>query len=276
MTSPPPRLLIVDDSAALRSMLRALFTEEGFHVVAELASGARLLPTVAQLQPDVVCLDYELPDSNGLDLLKQLHAAYPSVAVMMITGHEDVGLEAEAAESGAAGFLRKPFSPQRIVAEIHQVLLAQRLHREHQARRAAASSEPIRLSTARARAVLADDSATMRQLLAAILEQAHVEVAGEASDGQQAIETVARCQPDLVCLDIDMPVLDGLTALPHILSACPKTQVLVVTAHAGRDKVLAAAKAGARGFIVKPFAPQKISEAVELLLRASPTACPPG
>lgn len=276
MSLPRARLLIVDDSATLRSVLRALFTDEGYLVVAELASGARLLQAAAQLKPDVVCLDYNLPDSNGIELLKQLHAEHPSVSVVMITGSENVGLEAEAAECGAAGFLRKPFSPQRIVAEIRQVLQAQQLHRQHLARRAAPSDGPLRLQTARARAVLVDDSATMRQLLAAILEQVHVEVASEACDGQQAISTVARCQPDLVCLDVDMPVMDGLTALPQILTACPQTQVLMVTARAGRENVLAAAKAGARGYIVKPFEPQKVSEAIERLLRERATACPAG
>lgn len=255
------KVLIVDDAAAVRGMLRALLAEEGYVVVGELAAGARVLETVAGLTPAIVCLDRHLPDADGLDLLREIHAAHPAVAVVMISGSEDADLEAVAAEAGAAGFIRKPFSAERIVRELRQVAHAQALLRA-----ARQSAGGLAVRQARARAVVADDSATMRMLLAAILARAGVEVVAEASDGRQAVELAALHRPDIVCLDVDMPVMTGLQALPAIRSGCPDAHVLMVTGSARRETIAEAARGGARGYVLKPFHPDRVVEAIDKLL----------
>ncbi len=258
------RILVVDDANALRTLLRVFFISEGYSVVGELASGGGVLAAVNQLQPDVVCLDNNLPDANGIDLLKTIHAEHPTVAVVMITGDADPALEAAAAEAGAAGFIRKPFTQDQISMEIRQVLHAQALHKHH------AAGGPFAVGHARATAVVADDSATMRMLLSSILSHARVEVVGEASDGQQAVDVVARCQPDIVCLDVDMPVLNGLDALEQIHAHSPQIKVLMISGRAGREMVMQAAQRGARGYILKPFQPDKVVEAIDKLLDQIP------
>ena len=257
------KVVIVDDAAAVRGMLRALLVDEGYQVIGELASGASLLELVAQHSPDIVCLDYQLPGSNGIELLKALHAAKPETAVVLITGSDEPDLEAAAAEAGAAGFIRKPFSPEKIVRELGQVAHARRLLL---ATRLAGTPHSVR--KARATAVIADDSGTMRQLLKAILQRAAVEVVGEAWDGKQAVELVAQRRPDIVCLDIDMPVMNGLEALAAIHAAQPAVKVLMVTGSTRREAIMQAGKAGARGYILKPFYPDKVSEAIDRLLQA--------
>jgi len=256
-----PAVIIVDDAAAVRGMLRALLADEGYRVVGDLASGGHLLDAVAQLQPDIVCLDYNLPDSNGIDLLKAIHAAHPAVAVVMITGSTDPDLESAAAEAGAAGFIRKPFSPDKILKELRQVVQAQ-----HLLSAAQQADQPLTVATPRATAVIADDSATMRLLLRAILGRAGVAVVGEAWDGRQAANLVAEHRPDLVCLDIDMPVMNGLEALQAIRAAQPGVKVLMVTGSTNREAIMQAGKAGARGYILKPFHPDKVIEAIGKLL----------
>jgi DNA-binding NarL/FixJ family response regulator len=257
----PARIIIVDDAVSVRSMLRVLLSEEGYKVLGELASGAHLLDAVAQTQPDIVCLDYHLPGSNGIDLLRQLHEAHPAVAVVLITGSTEPDLESTAAEAGAAGFIRKPFSPEKIVYELRQVVHARRLLRA-----TTLAGTPVTVRVARARAVIADDSTTLRQLLKAILQRAAIEVVGEAWDGRQAVELVAERRPDIVCLDIDMPVMDGLEALQAIRAQHPDVKVLMVTGSAQRSAIQQAAKLGARGYILKPFYPDKISAAIDKLL----------
>lgn len=256
-----PKVLVVDDAAAVRAMLRGLAVDEGYDVVGELAAGARVLETVASLRPEIVCLDRHLPDADGLDLLRAIHAAHPTVAVVMITGSEDQDLESAAAEAGAAGFIRKPFSPERIVRELGQAAHAQSLLQ--------AASKPsggFAVRSARARAVVADDSATMRKLLGAILARAGVEVVGEAWDGAQAAALAERHRPEIVCLDLDMPVMTGLEALPAIRASCPDARVLMITGSARREAIAEAARGGARGYILKPFHPDKVVEAIERLL----------
>lgn len=255
------RILIVDDASALRTVLSGFFKSEGYQVVGELGSGSGVLEAVNQHKPDVVCLDYNLPDANGIDLLKGIHAAHPTVAVVMITGDASPTLEAEAAEAGAAGFIRKPFTQDRMAREIRQVVHAQSLHKRH------AAGGEFAVNQARARAVVVDDSATMRLLLTSILNHARIEVAGEAPDGKQAVEVVVRIKPDIVCLDMDMPVMNGLEALEQIRAQVPAAKVLMITGHTGREAVMQAAKLGARGYILKPFEPDKVIEAIEKLLR---------
>ncbi|MBA3033618.1 MAG: response regulator [Gammaproteobacteria bacterium] len=253
-------ILIVDDAAALRAALRTIFISEGYRVVGDLGHGAGVLEAIGKLKPDIVCLDYQLPDINGVELLKTIHAEHPAVAVMMITGDAASELEAEAAAAGAVGFVRKPFSPDKIMREIHQVSQVLTLHRQQ------GNTEELSVKEPRASAVVVDDSATMRALLSSILRQAHVDVVGEAADGKSAIETVASCKPDIVCLDMDMPVMNGLEALKQIKRDNPDTKVLMITGTAGREAVLKAAQHGARGYILKPFAPDKVIEAIDKLL----------
>ncbi|MGE5469082.1 MAG: response regulator [Ignavibacteria bacterium] len=267
MSNPPlAKVLIVDDAASVRSMLRALLSEEGFRVVADLASGGGVLAAVERFEPDIVCLDQNLPDIDGLEVLKQVHAAAPTVAVVMITGNVDAGLESQAAEAGAAGFIRKPFSPDRVLKELTQVAHTRRLLAAAQQAPAGGTPSAVAATPPRARAVIADDSATMRLLLKAILERVGVAVVGEASDGKQAVELVGRHRPEIVCLDLDMPVMNGLEALQAIRAGHPDAKAMMVTGNGSRDAIVQAGKAGARGYILKPFRPEKVAEAIGKLL----------
>jgi two-component system chemotaxis response regulator CheY len=250
----------VDDAASVRGLLRTLLTNEGYNVVADLASGGALLPAIERAQPDIVCLDYNLPDCDGLALLRDVHAAHPALAVVMITGDTGIQLEADAAAAGAAGFIRKPFSPDAILRELQQVAHTRHLLAQ------AEQAPVVTVAAPRATAVIADDSATMRQLLKAILERSGVAVVAEASDGQQAVDLVAKHGPDIVCLDLEMPGMGGLQALQAIRSGNPAAKVMMVTGHATRNFIVEAGKAGARGYILKPFRPEKVAEAIARLL----------
>ena len=112
---PEAKILIVDDAVSMRAVLRAFFNTQGHVVVGELGHGVLVLNAIARLHPDIVCLDYNLPDVNGIALLKEIHDRHPAVAVVMITGEIDPDLEGRAAEAGAAGFLRKPFQHRQML-----------------------------------------------------------------------------------------------------------------------------------------------------------------
>lgn len=77
------------------------------------------------------------------------------------------------------------------------------------------------------RVVLVDDSAVIRSLLSRILEPEGIKIAGSYANGEQAVNAVASVKPDIVILDVEMPVMDGITALPKILSVCPETKVVM-------------------------------------------------
>ena len=106
--------------------------------------------------------------------------------------------------------------------------------------------------------VIADDHPLTRSALSALLGGNGFTVVGEAGDGREAVERAAELQPDLVLLDLTMPELDGLGALPLIREAAPRCEVVVLTASESEDNLLGAIRAGAAGYLLKSEPPDRI------------------
>lgn len=116
--------------------------------------------------------------------------------------------------------------------------------------------------------LICDDAMFMRQVLKNILAQFGLTVCGEAENGEDAVNKYKRLLPDLVTLDITMPVMDGLGALQAIRAFDPTARIIMVSAMGQKSFVLEALKAGAKDFIVKPFQPDRVMEAVNRALSA--------
>ncbi|MCM1244370.1 MAG: response regulator [Roseburia sp.] len=106
--------------------------------------------------------------------------------------------------------------------------------------------------------LIVDDSRTSRRILKNILTENGYKIIGEASDGQIGYEKYIELKPDLVTLDITMPVLDGLGALEKIMQLNSEAKVIMVTAAGQKSKMVEAIKLGASEFIQKPFEPEQI------------------
>jgi two-component system, chemotaxis family, chemotaxis protein CheY len=115
--------------------------------------------------------------------------------------------------------------------------------------------------------LVVDDAAFMRLRAARVLTEAGHTVL-EADNGRAALETYTREHPDCVLMDITMPVMDGLEALSAIRSHDPKARVAMLTAVGQQAVVMDAIRRGARDFVVKPFAPDRMLVAVDKLLGA--------
>jgi DNA-binding NarL/FixJ family response regulator len=114
--------------------------------------------------------------------------------------------------------------------------------------------------------LIADDQALVRVGLRKILEsEPDTAVAGEAADGQDAIAAARRLRPDVVLMDIRMPVLDGIEATRQIVRAQPATRVLILTTFGLDDYVYDALRAGASGFMLKDAPPEEIAAAVRIV-----------
>ena len=120
----------------------------------------------------------------------------------------------------------------------------------------AVSQPPVRV-------VIAEDEALIRLDLKEMLEEEGYQVAGEAADGEQAVELAASLRPDLVILDVKMPVLDGISAAERIAAEhlCP---VVILTAFSQRELVERARDAGAMAYLVKPFTKADLVPAIEI------------
>jgi two-component system, NarL family, response regulator DegU len=113
---------------------------------------------------------------------------------------------------------------------------------------------------AAARVLIVDDHPLTREALASLLTQHGFTVVGEASDGEQAIEEAERLGPDLILLDLSMPGLDGLKALPRLRAGAPDCEIVVLTASETEENLLAAIQGGAAGYLLKSEPPERIAD----------------
>jgi two-component system chemotaxis response regulator CheY len=117
-----------------------------------------------------------------------------------------------------------------------------------------------------ARVLIVDDAAFMRKLLTDALVAGGHEVVGEAGNGVDAVSRYQELRPELTTLDITMPEKDGLAALAEIMAIDPSAKVIMCSALGQEGKVLEAVKLGAKDFVVKPFQPPRVLEAVDKAL----------
>ncbi len=112
------------------------------------------------------------------------------------------------------------------------------------------------------RILITDDALFMRVTLKKILTENGFEVVGEAQNGLEAINMYKQLKPDIVTMDITMPEMDGLQALKEIRAIDPNANVVMCTAMGQKAMVVEAIQAGAKDFIVKPFQPDRVLEAL--------------
>lgn len=115
-------------------------------------------------------------------------------------------------------------------------------------------------------AMICDDAQFMRTVIKQILSEDGFEVVGEADSGQEAIERYAELKPDLVTMDVVMPGMSGIDAVRAIIEHDPAACVVICSAVGQKRLIVQALEAGARAFVVKPFQPQQLMEAVEQAL----------
>ncbi|HEX5803694.1 MAG TPA: response regulator [Azospira sp.] len=118
--------------------------------------------------------------------------------------------------------------------------------------------------------LIVDDNDLMRTLLRGILRGEDYEIVGEARNGLQAVEAVQRYEPDIVCLDVMMPEMDGLEALQVIKEAKPETVVVMITGSPSKENVQESIQGGAAGFIIKPFNAAKVLDTLGRLWSTRP------
>ena len=114
--------------------------------------------------------------------------------------------------------------------------------------------------------LVCDDAVFMRTMVSDILSQAGFTVVGEAENGKQAVEKYQQLKPDLVTMDIIMPEMGGIEAVKQITQSDPAARILMCSAMGQQALVQEALQAGARDFVVKPFQPSRVLEAVQRVL----------
>lgn len=127
----------------------------------------------------------------------------------------------------------------------------------------------------RIRLLIADDHAIVRKGLRALFNtEAGIEIVGEADNGRDAVKLAQELSPDVILLDLIMPLMDGIEAIEHIKKDNPQVKILILTSFADDDKVFPAIKAGALGYLLKDSSPDDLLNAIGCIYRGEPSLDP--
>jgi DNA-binding NarL/FixJ family response regulator len=126
------------------------------------------------------------------------------------------------------------------------------------------------------RIVVIDDHPIVRQgLIAALEDEPDFEVVGGASSAEEALALVKQLEPELVLLDLELPGIDGVEAIPRLIEASPSSRVLVFTAYDTDERVLGAVKSGAKGYLLKGATAAEIARAIRVVASGGSVLEPP-
>ncbi|HMD13753.1 MAG TPA: response regulator [Bacteroidota bacterium] len=121
MDKPKARILIVDDEDDLRTLLRHILTAQGYQVTAA-SDGEEAIELIKQQKFDVALLDIQMPNINGIQVLKYIKEHSPQTQSVMLTGYADLKHAMEAKEFGARDFIGKPYRPEDVLSTIEHIL----------------------------------------------------------------------------------------------------------------------------------------------------------
>ena len=249
-----PRILIVDDDPDFAQALEATLVENSYSVVT--ASDRRQAELkVRSEEPDMIILGTIMPRGDPFlfhQWLKQT-LAFSNLPLMVINAPpEEQIIKGWRIEEGlqcdAEDFLAKPIQPTALVPRVQRLL----------------DKEVAR----RIRVLVVDDHAVVKDGIRAVLAlQRDIQVVGEAADGKEALQKTIELMPDVVVMDIVMPVMNGLDATREICRECEGVKVLVLTQYDDEENIKASREAGALGFIPKAAASSRLLTGIRSVAR---------
>ena len=115
-------ILICDDAAFMRMMIKDILTKNGYNIAGEAENGAKAVEKYAELKPDLVLMDITMPEMDGIQALKKIRESDPNAAIIMCSAMGQEAMVVEAIKLGALDFIVKPFKPDRILQTVKKVL----------------------------------------------------------------------------------------------------------------------------------------------------------
>ena len=115
-------ILIVDDAACMRMMIKDILTKNGYNVAGEAENGAKAMEKYNELKPDLVLMDITMPEVDGIQALKNIKASDPNAKIIMCSAMGQQAMVIEAIQSGAKDFIVKPFQADRVLEAVKKVI----------------------------------------------------------------------------------------------------------------------------------------------------------
>jgi two-component system chemotaxis response regulator CheY len=119
---PKPTVLVVDDAAFMRMLLKKILVEHGYYVVGEADNGAEAVEKYEALKPLLVTMDITMPGVNGLEAVRRIIAKDPQAHIIMVSAMGQQAMVVDAVRAGAKDFIVKPFDPERVAAALQRVI----------------------------------------------------------------------------------------------------------------------------------------------------------
>lgn len=239
-------VLIVDDDELISQQLKRELKRQFFEVRLA-SSGKEALEVFGKEAVDVMLLDVKLPDSSGLEILKQVKKSRPGCEVIVITGYGTQEIAVQALRRGAIDYIEKPIEMPELKAALGRAIekLAQREEREY-----------------RNTVLVADDERDVVRRLCEILEKEGYETFS-AFSGEGVLDVISKNKIDVVIADVQMPKMDGLEVLKRVKGAFPDIEVIMVTGHGDQEVAVASLRNGAIDYLQKPVDLEELLLAVE-------------
>ncbi len=246
------KIMVVDDSAAIRSIIRKELEEGGYRVI-EAEDGMQALAKAAEYAPvDLITLDIEMPKMDGFTTFSKFQDEHyvnfikdqkkSRIPVIFVTANDTIEDRQKGFYLGSADFITKPFAKGEIIGAVNKIL-------KHEAR--------LKGMTV----LVAEDSAVARKLIVSCLEHEGLSVI-ETEDGKKAFDLFAdkRKAIDLILTDLEMPEMDGIDLCRKIRRELKIADIPIIflTAVADREKLLEVFKAGATDYLIKPFVKEEL------------------
>jgi DNA-binding response OmpR family regulator len=265
------RILVVDDEPDIRDMIAEFFEGPGFEVL-QASNGLEALVQVKRMRPDSVILDLGMPRLGGLDALKRIHAFDATMTVVIVTAEADPRIRQQALTLGATAVLDKPVNLADLLAVLRE-----------KARGVPAPSGtspgPVEISNPSApqpravpRMLVVDDDPDIRAMLQEFFRLRNYDVR-VAADAPTAIRDIIQAAPDVILLDINLPGLSGVEALPAVHAIAPRAVVIMVSGSPDVDLAKRALAHGAFDYTTKPIDLEYLvrSEEIAVAMRVAET-----
>lgn len=239
------KVLIVDDDDGLRELISEYLGTLGFEVL-QAANGLDALLHVSDARPGAIVLDLGMPRLGGLEALRRIRKFDESIKVVVVTAATDAELHEQALALGAVRVLTKPLV-------LHDLEEALNCSGRPEPSRPSQTAPPkaAEAAASKGRVLIVDDDPELRLTMEELLSAEGYQTAGAASAGIAICHIVER-QPDVVLLDIAMPELTGIEALPIIRTIAPDTAVIMVSSLGDLETAKRALAFGAFDYVVKP------------------------
>jgi two-component system chemotaxis response regulator CheB len=254
------RALVVDDSKPVRSILSKMLRELNFEV-SEASNGKEGLALLDKMSSvELATVNWNMPVMDGLAFVQSVrsHPRYRKLPLVMVTSEDAATKKAEALQAGADDYIVKPFTKNILVKSLNG--LGFTLPESETTGTAPAPAMAVRTTPPPGRllrVLIVDDSVIIRRTVSKVLEEdPELVVAGTAADGRIALNSLASLKPDIIVLDVEMPIMNGFETLKALRKTHPLMPVVMFSAltERGAAATLDALMLGANDYVPKPSA----------------------